>query len=334
VTLILLGTLFSTALPALMQDGITTHVVQPGETLYLIAIRYGTTVDALAAANNITNPNLIYVGQVLVIPGGTTPPPESPLSVAPSSSGTFYGARQIYLHGQSLGNRRDVFSKVGDSITATPQFLTPIGIGGLYLFDYAYLQPVVSFFSQTIARDHNSFANTSLAATPGWTSFDLLDPAKATPGICQSGESPLLCEYRVTRPALALIMIGTNDIKLGTSSATYQANLESIVQLSINMGVIPVLSTLPDFYGSSTRVLELNTIIAGVAAAHGLPIWNYWAVMRDLPNQGISVDGVHPSAPANGETAVFTGDNLKNGYTIRNLSALMILDEVWKGALY
>jgi LysM repeat protein len=52
------------------------HVVQRGENLFRIALRYNTTVDAIAAANGIRNPQLIYVGQKLTIPqgGGTTPP--------------------------------------------------------------------------------------------------------------------------------------------------------------------------------------------------------------------------------------------------------------------
>lgn len=45
-----------------------THVVRAGETLFTIALRYGVTVAALQAANNIVNPNQIYVGQVLTIP--------------------------------------------------------------------------------------------------------------------------------------------------------------------------------------------------------------------------------------------------------------------------
>lgn len=45
-----------------------THVVQQGENLYRIALRYGISMSALIAANGITNPNLIYVGQVLRIP--------------------------------------------------------------------------------------------------------------------------------------------------------------------------------------------------------------------------------------------------------------------------
>jgi len=52
------------------------HVVQRGENLFRIALRYNTTVEAIAAANGIRNPQFIYVGQRLTIPqgGGTTPP--------------------------------------------------------------------------------------------------------------------------------------------------------------------------------------------------------------------------------------------------------------------
>lgn len=47
------------------------HIVRRGETLKSIAARYGTTVDAIAKANGIVNPNYIWVGQSLTIPGGT-----------------------------------------------------------------------------------------------------------------------------------------------------------------------------------------------------------------------------------------------------------------------
>lgn len=45
-----------------------THVVQAGENLFRIALRYGVSLDTLAAVNNITDVSLIFVGQVLIIP--------------------------------------------------------------------------------------------------------------------------------------------------------------------------------------------------------------------------------------------------------------------------
>lgn len=50
--------------------GPMVHIVQPGENLFRISLRYGTTVEAIARANNIMNPWFIYVGQELVIPTG------------------------------------------------------------------------------------------------------------------------------------------------------------------------------------------------------------------------------------------------------------------------
>ncbi len=43
------------------------YVVKEGDTLSSIAIKYGTTYDSIAKLNGITNPNLIYPGQVLKI---------------------------------------------------------------------------------------------------------------------------------------------------------------------------------------------------------------------------------------------------------------------------
>ena len=50
-----------------------THVVRRGETLYSIARRYGTCVQAISRANGLWNPNYIWAGQRLTIPCGPGP---------------------------------------------------------------------------------------------------------------------------------------------------------------------------------------------------------------------------------------------------------------------
>jgi LysM repeat protein len=57
-----------------MEAAPDSYVVHPGDTLYRIAKRFGTTTAALANLNGITNPSTIYAGQVLRLSGETTAP--------------------------------------------------------------------------------------------------------------------------------------------------------------------------------------------------------------------------------------------------------------------
>lgn len=50
--------------------GTTTIIIQRGDTLTELAIKYNTTVERLVELNNIANPNLIYTGESLIVPSG------------------------------------------------------------------------------------------------------------------------------------------------------------------------------------------------------------------------------------------------------------------------
>lgn len=78
-----------------------TYVVQRGDTLFQIALRFGVSVQAIMSANGLTNANLIFVGQRLTIPGtsGGTPAPTQPPATGtpaptqPPAAGTRYTVR-------------------------------------------------------------------------------------------------------------------------------------------------------------------------------------------------------------------------------------------------
>lgn len=75
----------------------TTYTVKAGDTLYSIANRYNTTVAKIAAANNITNVNLLRIGQVLKIPGTTTaPPPATTVKYTVKAGDTLYSIAVRY----------------------------------------------------------------------------------------------------------------------------------------------------------------------------------------------------------------------------------------------
>ena len=96
----------------------TVHTIQPGDSLFRIALQYGVTVDAIVQANNIVNPNLIIAGQELIIPGvdgpsggttapapvPTTPPAGGQTTTPPPTSGTAVegGVIHVIQPGESL----------------------------------------------------------------------------------------------------------------------------------------------------------------------------------------------------------------------------------------
>jgi len=71
----------------------TVHVVQAGQNLFRIALRHGTTVNAIIAANGL-NGDTIYVGQRLSIPGGS--------GSSGSSGGTASGSVHVVQPGDTL----------------------------------------------------------------------------------------------------------------------------------------------------------------------------------------------------------------------------------------
>jgi len=249
----------------------------------------------------------------------------------------------ILAHGLQLGNRPDVFAKIGDSITASPNFLFALGNPaydpGNPFFSGAFtnIASTVNYFrAQTVdASGANSFNRVSLAGVNGWSPFQELDPARdldaAHAPFALPGETPLATELRITKPGIALIMLGTNDLGAGENLALFQAELTAVVQTVIADGVIPVLSTIPDNLlfgaGAEQHVFLNNQIISDVAASLNVPLWNYWLALQPLPEKGLGPDGGHPSAYPFG-TEFFTASGLQFGYNVRNLTAVGVLMKI------
>lgn len=66
------------------------HRVQAGETLSKIAAEYGVTLAALLQANRIADPNTVYAGQVLIIPGDVGESGAASRQIGPPRNGFFY----------------------------------------------------------------------------------------------------------------------------------------------------------------------------------------------------------------------------------------------------
>ncbi len=76
--------------PTASADSPMVHVVGWGDTLFSIANRYGTSVNAVMQANNLRDPDFIWVGERLVIPGGNIPGPVSSATYVVQAGDTLF----------------------------------------------------------------------------------------------------------------------------------------------------------------------------------------------------------------------------------------------------
>ena len=109
---------------AVASGGQIIHIVERGETLAIISRLYGVTIQAIASANNIFNPNLIYAGMRLYIPTGGYPPPPPP------QQPTYY----IVRYGDTLASIARRFGTTWQAIAQANNIYNPNRIfAGMYL---------------------------------------------------------------------------------------------------------------------------------------------------------------------------------------------------------
>ncbi len=220
---------------------------------------------------------------------------------------------EIFLKGQALGNYANRYSKAADCNGSPSLFLGHFGYPEdvWSLGEYEYLRPV-------IVEYHDSLQHTSEASMKGFNAASLLTPFLANPEVCESGDSPLVCEIKTYQPSVMFIFMGTND---AYRQETFEENMRTVIETMIEYGVIPIVASKPDdLLGTNDA---FNTILFNLANEYDVPFWNFWAAVQDLPNQGMDTEepGHITFAPPNFDDEW----NMTAAWPYRNLGALEIL---------
>jgi uncharacterized protein YraI len=254
-----------------------------------------------------------------------TSPPAPPPSPSPAVEGivpsnlvltdaVLSNIRSIYRRGLSYGNDPHAFSRAGDCETMSELFLRPIGRHEYDLGEFGYLQGVIDYY-------FDSYAYIGYASHEGFTAGSIMDPLWADPSVCQSGESPLACEYRLHRPVISLILLRTQSADAGPGSQYYY-DMRAVVELTLQRGIIPVISTGPYQAPPLPPVEPMNDSIRQVAAEYNIPLWDFWQTTEMLLYHGID-DSNHLTWMH--QAAYFYLPYIDKAMTHRNLEALQIL---------
>jgi hypothetical protein len=227
---------------------------------------------------------------------------EWPIVPAVSEAG-----KKIYESGIQMGNDPHVFSVIGDCQSEPTVFL------GIYETDRFWLDDDHDYLRDTIAYYTGSFSRKSLSVRDGLSAPSALSPLWADHDACLTNENPVECELRVRKPSIMFINLGTNW-KAGASAEKYEEYLHQIVQLVIDNGTLPILSTKADNVEGDH---SLNRATAQVAYDFDIPLYNFWRAAYALPNHGLDA----------------TRDNIyltTDCWNTRNFYGLMTLDGVRK----
>jgi hypothetical protein len=211
----------------------------------------------------------------------------------------------VYFTGLANGNDPKSFSVIGDCQSLPWRFLGRIDWDSYELPEgYAYLQPMVDWFSGDFSRAFVSVRNSATVAT-------MFSPLWADPDRCKSTENPLECEFRLNNPSIVLISLGTNWQQRPPEE--FEHYMREIVKFSLAHNVLPIIATKADATASD---YPLNYAMARVAYDFDIPLWNFWAAVQFMPYQGMDpqdVKGIHI---------------LSSAYSFKRITAIQILHTV------
>ena len=160
-----------------------------------------------------------------------------------------------------------------------------------------------------------------MAARRGFNPDRILDPALSDSASCEFGESPLACELRLHRPAFAILSMGTNQV---WQPEEFEKGIRQILDLLLSNQVVPILSTKGDNLEGDYHI---NRTIACIAQEYDVPLWNFWSAIQSLPNHGLQPDLEHLTY---GIPDFDAPHAMQSAWTLRNLTALQVLDTVWR----
>ncbi|OJX40776.1 MAG: hypothetical protein BGO78_10610 [Chloroflexi bacterium 44-23] len=223
-------------------------------------------------------------------------------------------AREIYTAGIAAGNDPQRFSKIGDCQNINTYFLALFDDPNAYTLGEQYqdLQATIDYYA-------GSWSRQSISVRGGFNVATIFNPWFSNKEFCGENETPIDCELRVNKPSVVLISM---EAWWNGDPARYAMHLRRIVDTVLAHNALPILATKADNLEGN---YEINRAIVQIAYEYDLPLWNFWRAVQDIPRKGLEDDMFHLT---HGLNDFSNTKNLRQGWPVRNLTALQTIDAV------
>lgn len=255
--------------PSAQTEADTTYTVQYGDTLYRISLRFGVSVSLIAQANNIQNINLIFAGQVLRIPGASTPGPQ-PTSAPGGGTPSTY----TVVPGDTLGR---IAGRFGTTVSAIASLN---GITNINLI----------FVGQVLRIPGGTGPGPQPTTAPGSTPIPTVPGGVGLTGFVLGGH---IQSYGYVDQMRSAKMSWVKQ-QLRWNRGDPASVAQGAIQAAHDRGFKVLLSIVgyKEQFGSNAGqyYAEFASFLAGVASlgADGIEVWNEPNIDREWPNGQVS----------------------------------------------
>jgi len=179
--------------------------------------------------------------------------------------------REVYQSGLAAGRDPKHFSIFGDCQSLPDVYMGGYETGEFSLPDnLGYLQSTIDWFAGSFNRTAPTIKKGTTTAAILWEGW--VDEENQ---ICEYGETPLECEIRLHNPSIVIINLGTHwEVRNGSY-------LRKIIELLIDQGIVPILSTKADTREGDAWI---NEELVQIASEYHVPVWNFWRSVQGLEN--------------------------------------------------
>ncbi|MEK1413135.1 LysM peptidoglycan-binding domain-containing protein [Limosilactobacillus fermentum] len=282
----------------------TYYTVQSGDTLSGIAVEYNTTTATLTSLNNLSNPNLIYVGQRLLVKSASTAAASSATSTATSTASATSTSSTTSATTYTVKSG-DTLSSIASSHNTTTAALTNLN---------SLANPNLIYVGQVLKLANTTTASTSSTSSAASTS------SSAMTYTVKSGDtlSSIASSYNTTTSTLTslnnlsnpnLIYVGQVLKVAGSSTSVSTSTSSSSASQATTSGTYTVKAgdTL------SSIAISYNTTTAALASANSISNANLIYVGQVLKVTGTSSSTsttTSSTSSTSGSYTVKSGDSL------------------------